>query len=195
MEALALTNLPDNYYILNIFLQSKLSNQIVKKYKQAQIKNNSFFNSDVFHMSDAGIDLYVPDSHDIKNGSRSNKVNMCINTSMLFVSNNKSIPCSYYLYMRSSTGSKTPLRLSNQVGIMDTGYRGDVIACFDNIDDSNGNDNDYYSVSQGDRLVQICSPNITYPIVLNIVNDIEELDFNQSFVNVRGGGGFGSTGR
>ena len=42
----------------------------------------------------------------------------------------------YYLYSRSSTGSKTPLRLSNSVGIIDSGYRGNIKACFDNINNS-----------------------------------------------------------
>ena len=59
---------------------------------------------------------------------------------MIFVSKNvisneiTYTPCGYYLYPRSSTGSKTPLRLSNSIGVIDSGYRGNLIACFDNID-------------------------------------------------------------
>ena len=37
----------------------------------------------------------------------------------------------FYLYMRSSTASKTPLRLANNVGIIDSGYRGNIKALFD----------------------------------------------------------------
>ena len=39
----------------------------------------------------------------------------------------KKINCSYYLYPRSSI-SKTPLRMSNSTGIIDAGYRGEIIA-------------------------------------------------------------------
>ena len=39
----------------------------------------------------------------------------------------------YYLYPRSSI-VKTGLRLANSVGIIDAGYRGEIIAVVDNID-------------------------------------------------------------
>ena len=97
-------------------------------------------------------------------------------------------PCGYYLYPRSSTGSKTPLRLSNSIGVMDSGYRGNVIACFDNMGKED------YDIGTGERLVQICSPNITYPTLLNIVSNAEDLNF-EDYVNNRGASGFGSTGR
>ena len=42
---------------------------------------------------------------------------------------------SYYLLPRSSMGAKTPLRLSNSVGLKDAGYRGNVIAIVDNNSD------------------------------------------------------------
>lgn len=96
--------------------------------------------------------------------------------------------------MRSSTGSKTPLRLSNSVGIMDAGYRGEVIACFDNIQ-KDAHYHNTYVVEEGDRLVQICPPNITYPVLLNIVYTEEELDGCHGYKNSRGIGGFGSSGR
>ena len=37
----------------------------------------------------------------------------------------------YYLYMRSSSPINTPLRMANNVGIIDSGYRGNIRACFD----------------------------------------------------------------
>ena len=55
----------------------------------------------------------------------------------------------YYLYPRSSI-SKTPLRLCNSVGIIDAGYRGNIMAFVDNIDE------DY---DLGTRLFQLCDPN------------------------------------
>ena len=42
-------------------------------------------------------------------------------------------PVGYYMYPRSSI-SKTPLRLANSVGIIDSGYRGNLGAKFDEIE-------------------------------------------------------------
>ena len=89
------------------------------------------------------------------------------------------------MYSRSSTASKTPLRLSNSVGIIDAGYRGYLIGMFDNVEGKNS-----YEVTQGQRLVQICAPDITYPIQVEIVDDINKLGITE-----RGVGGIGSTGK
>ncbi len=86
---------------------------------------------------------------------------------------------SYYLYPRSSI-SKTPLRLANSVGIIDAGYRGHIMAKVDNLSDSE------YVIKRGDRLFQMCMPDLTMPIVV--------LD-HVSVDTQRGTGGFGSTGR
>jgi dUTP pyrophosphatase len=85
------------------------------------------------------------------------------------------------MYPRSSTGSKSPLRLANSVGIIDAGYRGDYIAVFDNW---RGTD---YQVEKFQRLVQICPPNLTYPMFVEVVDDL-------GAATLRGTGGFGSTG-
>lgn len=196
---------PNNYYILNISLTDNVPNSIVKKYKSMMDENNSQFDygSSKYIGNnpyvDAGTDLYCISKLHIKNGSLSNKIDLGIKCSMVFVSTNTitkmttQTPCGYYLYPRSSTGSKTPLRLSNQVGIMDSGYRGNVIACFDNVDHKNQFNDSDYEVVVGNRLVQICAPNITYPTVINIVSSDIELDIPQTN-NQRGTGGFGSTG-
>lgn len=86
---------------------------------------------------------------------------------------------SYYLYPRSSI-SKTPLRLANSVGIIDAGYRGHIMAKVDNLSDSE------YIIKRGDRLFQICMPDLTMP---NVILDTVSVDTQ------RGAGGFGSTGR
>ena len=96
-------------------------------------------------------------------------------------------PVSYYMYPRSSTGTKTPLRLANSVGIIDSGYRGNIIAAFDNVD----NDTDItYGVETYQRLVQLCPPDISHPMYVRLVDDIKLLG-----ETTRGDGGFGSTGR
>ena len=197
--------LPDNYYMLNLFITNDVPKSICKKYNSLKNENNSVFKyeSDKYidknPYIDAGIDLYCISNQNIKNGSLSNKIDLGIKCSMIYYSTNKitnktsRIPCGYYLYPRSSTGSKSPLRLSNSVGIMDSGYRGNVIACFDNIDYSNQFNESSYDISMGSRLVQICPPNISFPTVINIVTNDLDLDVPKSN-NLRGTSGFGSTG-
>ena len=92
------------------------------------------------------------------------------------------MPVGYFLYPRSSTGTKTPLRLANSIGIIDAGYRGNYIAAFDNIRPQ------AFTVEKGQRLVQICPPNLTYPLRVELVNDLD-------MQTERGAGGFGSTGK
>ena len=92
-------------------------------------------------------------------------------------------PVGYYMYPRSSTGTKTPLRLANSVGIIDSGYRGPLIAAFDN------RSNMDFNVTPQQRLVQICPPDLSYPIYIKLVKNVAELG-----VTSRGEGGFGSTG-
>ena len=131
--------------------------------------NNQFYNP-----GDSGLDLFCPETVTIQPGE-TYKINLQINCEALSESGN----VSYYLYPRSSI-IKTPLRMSNCVGIIDAGYRGDIIACVDNIKDYP------YEIKQGDRLFQICSGDLspfTYELVDNLSN------------TRRGDGGFGSTGR
>ena len=90
----------------------------------------------------------------------------------------------YYLYPRSSTGSKTPLRMANSVGIIDSGYRGNLQVYLDNISQED------FTITQGERYVQICPPNLDYPIYVVVVDKIEDLGLTN-----RGSNGFGSTGK
>ncbi len=184
----------NDYYLLNIYLTDDVPHTIVEKYKRLAETTNSVLepNSKEYKkLFDAGIDLFTIKDQCITGTSLSTKIDLGINCSMIFVNNSASekkiTHCGYYLYPRSSTGSKTPLRLSNSVGIIDSGYRGNLIACFDN----NGT-NDYQVVC-GDRLVQVCSPNITYPTLINIVTTTKKLELQNS-INRRLKGGFGSTG-
>jgi dUTPase len=96
----------------------------------------------------------------------------------------------YYLYPRSSI-VKTSLRLANSVGIIDSGYRGELIAVVDKHDSSN----DWKTVlkrdcKQYDRLFQICSGDLS-PFLVEIVENESDL----GLITERGCGGFGSTGR
>lgn len=82
------------------------------------------------------------------------------------------------IFPRSSI-SKTGLRLSNSVGVIDSGYRGEIMVKFDIIEGDK-------AYSLGDRICQLVI--LPYPqVVLNNVAELSTTD--------RGEGGFGSTGK
>lgn len=83
----------------------------------------------------------------------------------------------YYLYPRSSI-SKTPLIMCNSVGIIDSGYRGEIRACVRNMS------NEPYIIEQGTKLFQLCMHDLK-PFKINIVDTLTD--------TIRGEGGFGST--
>lgn len=85
----------------------------------------------------------------------------------------------FYVYTRSSI-SKTPFRLANNVGIIDSGYRGNLKAAFDNVKGG------MVSMEPFTRLLQICMPNLS-PFQVEIVDELDDTS--------RGAGGFGSTGK
>jgi dUTP pyrophosphatase len=87
----------------------------------------------------------------------------------------------FYTYARSSI-SKTPLRLANNQGIIDAGYRGPIIGMFDCVNT--------YVLEPYSRILQICGPNLM-PIFTEIVDNFEDLGPSTS----RGDGGIGSTGK
>ena len=129
-----------------------------------------------------------------------NKIDFKVKCSAKMYNNSNSISNSffpnsfytgYFLYPRSSI-SKTPLRLANSLGIIDSGYRGNLMGMFDvvNINDEEKreyNDADYY-IKKYDKLVQICAPSLC-PIFVEIVDTLDELGEETE----RGEGGFGST--
>lgn len=96
-------------------------------------------------------------------------------------------PAPYLLLARSST-SLTPLRMSNQIGLADMGYRGELIARVDNLDRGVVE----YTVDEGRRLFQIVQHNWMPWRHIVLVDSEEELP---PAPDNRGGGGFGSTGQ
>lgn len=86
------------------------------------------------------------------------------------------IPSAYFLYPRSSI-SRTKFRLANCTGIIDRGYRGNLGAFFDCMEDS--------LMEKRNRLVQICSPTLE-PFEVRLVSSLSTTE--------RGENGFGSTG-
>jgi dUTP pyrophosphatase len=94
-------------------------------------------------------------------------------------------PVPYLLLARSST-SLTPLRMSNQIGLADAGYRGELIARVDCVT----NDREYV-VERGRRLFQVVQHNWLPWKDIIFVRNLNDLP---SPPDSRGHGGFGSTG-
>jgi dUTP pyrophosphatase len=86
------------------------------------------------------------------------------------------------IFPRSSV-RKTRLMLSNCVGVVDSGYRGELQATFNKINNDSISENDY---NVGDRIAQIMI--IPHP-------EIEFEETNELSDTERGEGGFGSTGK
>jgi dUTP pyrophosphatase len=86
------------------------------------------------------------------------------------------------IFPRSSV-RKTRLMLSNCVGVVDSGYRGELQATFNKINNDSVSENDY---KVGDRIAQIMI--IPHPPIE--FNQVDELSDTE-----RGDGGFGSTGK
>ena len=85
-----------------------------------------------------------------------------------------------YILPRSSIGMKTGLRLSNSIGVIDSGYRGEIGVMYDNHADTE------YVIHKGDRIAQmIVLP--TFQFTANPVDILDQTDRND--------GGFGSTGK
>ena len=148
-------------------------NLLTQKEKEKEVGENKFVNC-----YDSGFDLFCPENIEWQNISTymlDHKISCAMTYKGKFVG--------YYLYMRSSTPVKTPLRLANNVGIIDSGYRGNIKAYFD-IHGSN------FNFVKGHRYMQICPPDIGKPMKVVIVDTMSALGEN----NARNKGGYGSTG-
>lgn len=203
-----LLNTYEKVMILNLFVDSNDENL-----KHTYINAANSHNNKVIHLQehiDAGFDLYAPGNQGEAFNNYGlqipffgpgregvnpvNKLDFMVSCSAQMITDGaKCFNTGYYMYPRSSL-SKTQLRLANSVGIIDAGYRGHLTGMFDvvNIDTTDNDSNseaDFWG-RKFDRYVQICAPGLV-PILVQVVNTMEELGGE----TVRGGGGFGSTGR
>ena len=124
-----------------------------------------------FHEGDAGLDLYTIEELTIEPGE-TKFIEFGISCQP---TNGKA----YFLIPRSSI-SKTPLRMANSIGLIDGGYRGQLMAAIDNIK------SEAYALEAGTRLFQLIFPDCS-PISYQLVEELSE--------TTRGSGGFGSTGK
>ena len=199
------TGMPSRaYYELKLYVPDE-EQELRAKYEEARDAHNAQVlpsisgHPDEF---DAGFDLFIPRACVSVESGQTCKIDHKVRCSMQKVEHGTQVrvgvkhgnlsiapppgsafPVGYYLYPRSSTGTKTPLRLANSVGIIDSGYRGNIIAAFDNRSD------DTFSLGKFQRVVQLCPPDLTYPLYVVLVDSAEELG-----ITTRADGGFGSTG-
>jgi dUTP pyrophosphatase len=161
--------------------------QLVQLYKEHIDKHNAKIKSAVF--PDAGFDLFIPSTTYFEHAFETQFINLEIKAEMVYTANTSEktpTPTGYYVYPRSSI-SKTPLMLANQTGIIDSGYRGNLITAVRYLATHTEKINTIYELDQHTRLFQICHPALL-PILAELVDESE------LSTTVRGSGGFGSTG-
>lgn len=164
--------------------------ELVNVYKKAVETHNENLNK---QFPDSGFDLYVPRDEVFGYDSlmKTKMIDFQIKTEMKsefsFISDKKYLDKSkaFYLYPRSSL-SKTPLMLSNHVGIVDSGYRGNIMGAFRCLYKEK-DDDESYIVPKDTRLIQICMPSLE-PFEVELVDNLDNLSSTE-----RGDGGFGST--
>ena len=137
----------------------------------SDVARNLYADHGHFHAGDAGLDLFVLEDQTFEAGE----------TGAIHLG----IHCEpedgrAYLLMPRSSISKTPLRMANSIGLIDGGYRGEIMAVCDNIKGAP------YAVHRGDRLFQLVALDGS-PIEYELREELS--------ATTRGAGGFGSTGR
>jgi dUTP pyrophosphatase len=166
------------YAILKLSFNDEVDESFKTESRAAFDKHNK--NILTSNYPDSGVDLRVPEDTHLNVPFRSVFVNLGVKVSMSF----ENRPVGFNMHPRSSI-SKTPLMLANHTGIIDSGYRGSLIAAmrllpFDNVNT--------YTIEKNSRIMQICHPSLCPVFVV----ECSESDLSRT---ERGGGGFGSTGK
>jgi len=189
-------NKKNGYTVLYVEICNKYDSLLKIEYEQLIQRNNSKVLS---HYPDSGFDIYTPNPKNLNiKANSTNLINLGIKCACykfmskkpnklpkyefintIFKSSRDIKAQPFHIYSRSSIW-KTPFRLSNKVGVIDSGYRGYLYAAVDNISDKEA------SLEPINRYFQICMPNLK-PFYVVLVNKI--IDNTD-----RGSGGLGSTG-
>ena len=138
--------------------------QVKKLAPEAQIPTRA-------HDTDAGFDLYSPIGVNISVGAT-----VTIPTKLAISLPENTVGL---IYPRSSLGTRHGIVLANTVGVIDSGYRGEIMLALTNHGDRP------YTIHSGDRIAQMIVTPYYAPDVIEVA-DLEASD--------RGTGGFGSTG-
>lgn len=158
-------------------------NEVLReKYIQSSILHNRKLVQDSY--PDSGFDLYVPDDVTFDTHFETKFIDMQIKTKMIYYMGTvfPAITSGFCMHPRSSM-SNTELMLANHTGIIDSGYRGNLLGAFRWLPVGT---NTSYTVFKDTRLVQVCHPSLC-PVFGLVVPDI-------SVDTLRGENGFGSTG-
>ena len=174
-----LLNIYGSYMHLKLFVDSD-NKKLIDTYVKAINDHHLKMTNNINHI-DAGFDLFSPESRTMTS-SGVNKLDYKVICSAKIHNKQQEYNTGFYMYPRSSI-SKSKIRLANNVGIIDAGYRGHLMGMFDVIY------NNEETINHLDRHLQICAPGLI-PIIVNLVERIEDLGEETA----RGDGGFGSTG-
>jgi len=186
-----------NYAVLKLAV-SKDDNELGELYANHVMQHNESLERALFPNS--GFDLFFPEKTEFDRDFAAKFVDLKVKGEMIYCDKNMEVEIegedgedetvkgvsyssAYYVYPRSSI-SKTPLMLANHVGIIDSGYRGNLIAAVRKLPQENV---PVYTVEKHTRLFQICHPSLC-PVFVVLVDE-SELNLSE-----RGDGGFGSTG-
>lgn len=135
--------------------------------------------------TDSGIDVMSPLMNlDFSKKTYGAEMRLGIHCAALDADGN---PAPYLLLARSSM-SLTPLRMSNQIGLADAGYRGELIARVDCVDRNIIT----YEIEECRRLFQIVQHNWLPWSRVHVVDSLADLP---AAPDNRADGGFGSTGK
>lgn len=178
----------NNRVVLRLAISNPDNTELTTKYRNAaSSRNTENANSKDFN---AGFDLFVPKELQF-NSSTDRKV--CIDFGIkaymveINIETKQETPLCYWMVPRSSAGSKTPLRMANSLGVIDSGYRGNLKGYFDNMDAYCNCEVSIFEINPFDRFVQIVGPRMDR-------FDVEVVD-SISVDTDRGEQGFGSSGR
>ena len=175
-----------NYAVLKLCV-SPPNPELTELYRDAIAKHNEHLETDIF--TNAGFDLFTPEDHTISTQFATHFIHLGVKTELIHCQvtcpENKEVEgvsyaSGFYMYPRSSL-SKTPLMMANHVGIIDSGYRGELMVAVRSLQP------EPYVVTKHTRLFQVCHPQLS-PVYVVMV---EEKDLTNT---TRGEGGFGSTG-
>ena len=177
-------------YILELKIASDDSN-LIEKYTEAvaKMQTEEYINNP---HKDSGFDIYIPMAENMICPGDTRLVDLQIQCAAykIVCDGEKCIkkPSPFYIYPRSSI-YKSILRLANNTGILDSGYRGNLKGAFDNISRVGASfpiSTWYQQCEAYSRLLQICMPDLS-PFDVKIVESLDS--------TARGSGGFGSTGK
>jgi dUTP pyrophosphatase len=166
----------ENIAFLKIFIENEELRELYKthiKKHNEKILHNDFL--------DSGFDLFCPNDFTFETQFKTEFLDMQIKTEMFIIENERYYPVGFFTFPRSSI-SKTPLIVANGTGIIDCGYRGNLIGAFRSFESN-------YNVVKHTRLLQIVYSMKT-PIYVVMVENLNDLSSTE-----RNTGGFGSTGK